>query len=314
MENKNSDVFSYGQIAQEVKNHLKSRSALIFKRSILLSWPALILIGVFSFVGNVRSIMEFFVAYPLLMVLILILIVAAVIYTFAFAHILGMEKYVWIDSHFDKIDLSPDESFSIAKRIFWKSFKLKMYLFFRYYFLPLALYFLVFFLGIYLPSEFDMTYNPYWFILMIVVVCPILVYIFYYYLKIKLRYFWFIFFDNFGNANFSADKIIEEIKRLNNINKSESFKKSIVSSLGIDFSKDMALHSSGFVLSGIFGKAGQVGKALENVGGAYASETASQFASYAKIVANRILYEVAIKELYCVDRIVNKELYSIVGK
>jgi len=107
MENKTDGTLSYYEIIKEVNGHLNSRKELILKRAFLLSSPGLLLVLIYSLFSSIQSIQDSFIIYPFLETLGMILIGFVVIYTLTVSHILGIEKYIRIDSHFDKIDLNP---------------------------------------------------------------------------------------------------------------------------------------------------------------------------------------------------------------
>lgn len=71
-------------------------------------------------------------------------------------------------------------------------------------------------------------------------------------MKIKLRYAWFLFIDNYGKEQFSYRELFIEMNELNKINKSDAFKKSLVTTLGTDFVKDFLQTSINFTLGKLF--------------------------------------------------------------
>ena len=61
----NQKVPSYKEIIKEVKNHLNERKGLLLKRTLLVAWPGLVLVVIYSLFGSVESLQETFVYLPL---------------------------------------------------------------------------------------------------------------------------------------------------------------------------------------------------------------------------------------------------------
>ncbi len=221
-----------------------------------------------------------------------------------------IEKVIWIDSFFDKENISDKESFTIAKNIFIPVMKIKIKLFFNYYFMGFVFYFgvivICFLVGIKQNIEFLVIVS----IADLVVVGPIALYVYFYYLDIKLRYFWFIYLDQYGTSSFSYSKIKDEMFKLNAISKGESYKKILIMNFGISSVNAIvnvvvsALVSNLEKLGGFEGAAGQSIKF-------FSEEYFNQVDSIGKLLTKYLLYRHARAELYPEQQIVNERLYLL---
>ncbi len=145
------------------------------------------------------------------------------------------------------------------------------------------------------------------FLLIPVVAIPIILWIDFYYLKIKLRYIWVVFLDNFGKTDFSFEKAKDELNKLNEISKTDSFKKSLIINVGADVTEGLTDLLRGQADQRL-NKLGKNGNVTGNVLGTYGSEFANQLASYAKITGNFILYRFACSVLYGQTQEVNESI------
>jgi len=304
----------YQYILFIIKDQIPKRSKLIAKRTAIITWPALIYIGIFSFLQglNEATLRLLMIATPFILV-----------YVLLFSHLFSIEQTIWIDSYFDGKDLEPSISLKIARKLFWKTLSIRMVLFIRYYLLPTTLlilalaYFcyLVFqpnSLAVIIPDVLKArSENPNLAILLIYfTVIAILSWVYIYYISIKLRYVWFIVLDNYGNPYFSTHELLTTMRQLNNISKSDSFKKSLLIHIGADTVKAVADNVIWAGLSAI-NKMGKSGKIFSGVSGGYATEVTNQISSYSKKIGDYILYRSAHLVMTGSTQQVNEHVYRL---
>jgi hypothetical protein len=295
---------SYRELFKQIKNQLYERGGMTAKRSLLIGWPALIIVGIFSFIKNYDKNTDYvFYVMPL--------IPLALIYMTAMMNIFSTERLIWIDSYKNKKEQDEKDSFKIAKKLFWPSFFMRLQLFFRYYFLPLFLYFFI----CYLLFKFSLSgqlgeMGFLYFLGFFIVAGPIILWFYFKFINIKLRYIWFIFLDNYGK-NKSYHDLFKEMHELNEINKSEAFRKSLAVDIGADFLQNLTSAAAGFSLKKIFGSFGKGGKVFGDITSAYASDVAAQMANLSKLAANYVLYCYSVEQAYKVSQTSNENIYSL---
>ena len=296
---------TYQQILSEIGKHLNERKGLLFKRILLLTWP-IIIVGVTTYLflqGIDIGVIDKETPYlPYYIGGIGLMIFLSAIYYWIASIIFEIEKRIWIDAHFDGKNLHPDESWNIAKSLFGPSVKLWFSLLFRYVLTPVLAFFVIIACSIFLlPSTGS---NVVGLQIGLIAVGSISLVIYFYFLRIRLRYLWFIFLDRYHDAGFSHDKIFTEVEELNEVNKSESFKKALVSQFGSDVAKSISnlivqrlssyvigagvgLSRGGMgILGGGLGSFGVVARVL-------GEEGSKQITSYGKIIAFYLLYRQA---------------------
>jgi hypothetical protein len=131
-----------------------------------------------------------------------------------------------------------------------------------------------------------------------------------YYIKIKLRYTWFLFMDMYGTA-YSYDALVAEMNKLNDISKSDTFKKSLVANLGTDSVKVLTQSAVSMISRGMSYFGGEAGRVLGAITQIYAQEATRQITDLANIAAQYILYRFARKELRGEEQAVNETLYQL---
>lgn len=130
-----------------------------------------------------------------------------------------------------------------------------------------------------------------------------------YYLRTKLRYTYFIFLDFYGKSN-SYTLVMEEMKKLNSISKSETFKKSLILGIGSDTLNGIATLAIGSIGNGL-AQFGGGGKLLGGLIRAYGEEASRQVTELGNISAQYILYRFARKEVYGTEQEVNENIYQL---
>jgi len=282
---------TYKDLFQNINSQLSQRAGLLAKRVLLVGWPALIFIvldSIFKFNNQTSFSILFFI----------------LIYAVILGHIFSTEKIIWIDSYFDGKNLQPKESFLIAKKLFWPTTSLRFLLFFRYFLFPFILY--VSLWPIFLLNQ-DITFCG-----MMVYFWPLLglgiLALYWLYIDIKLRYIWFIFLDNYGKSDFSYKNLFKQMNELNQVNKLDSFKKSLAVNLGADFVENLIQFPLFKRISSIFRKSEG---GTNNVVSTYSSGFIGEMSRLAKIVANYVLYRYSREQLYKEPQIINENIYSL---
>ncbi|PIQ91522.1 MAG: hypothetical protein COV70_03285, partial [Parcubacteria group bacterium CG11_big_fil_rev_8_21_14_0_20_39_22] len=305
---------SYKEIFEEIGRQLKLRKSALFKRIFLITWPYILLIIV-SYVLNLIYDFKSFSqdqTFTYLKILIPYLLVAA-FYSSIVRFIFKIEKQIWIDSFFDKKNLEPSESWRIAKKLFWPAFAFRIKLWLRYYFIPIVVIIIAFglLIQVFVPTfnssnSYEIILNSS-LILFAVFVIGLVAYG--YYLKTKLRYTYFIFLDKFGTAS-SYKSMLEEMNKLNNVSKSETFKKSLILSIGansLNSIAQLAIESISFGVS----QFGNTGKMVGNIMRVYGEEASRQATDLGNIAAQYVLYRFARKEVYGTEQEVNENIYKM---
>lgn len=312
----NNTVFflEYRKIFEEIGQQLKLRKSSLFKRTLIIVCPYLLLIVV-SYIFNLIYIFDSlsseqranYYGY------IIVYLIMSAIWSQTIRFIFKIEKQIWVDSFFDKKNLEPSESWKIAKKLFWPALFFRMKLWLQYYFVPIGIAIAVFSLGIYVfvpnfnnPSGYEFILNTS-LVLFLFIVIGIIAYG--YYLKTKLRYAWFIFLDKFG-TEYSYKIVLEDMKKLNDISKSETFKKSLILSIGANTLNSIAQFAISS-MSHSLSRFGDMGKMTGKLISIYGNEASRQVTDLGNISAQYVLYRFARKEAYGVEQEVNENIYNV---
>lgn len=305
----------YREIINEIKIGLSERAQLITKRTFFAFWLGLLVfmplfllwvIVKFELVSLSKIIEDIRFFYVLA-----VFFFFAGVYSFFTSHLLSVEKILWIDSYFDRKKLSPDESLKIAKKMFIPTLKFRLLLFFRYYLLSTVI-FLILLSGLVAYLHFDFPLKGgFYFIIGFAIGSAILGFYVFYYLKLRLRYAWFLFFDNYTNKNFSISQLFKEMENLNEVNKNETFKKLLAIHLGSDFVTDMTKSTAGFLVSKIIGRTTKTREAASDLLSGYVSGLLTEMGNYGKNIANYIFYRYARFYLYNESQKINENIYSL---
>jgi hypothetical protein len=122
-----------------------------------------------------------------------------------------------------------------------------------------------------------------------------------------------------GRSRYSLQNTVYEMKNLNKILKSESFKKALIISVGADSLEAITTAAVGIMSEGIEKLVSATGseiggKMVGNLTKAYGDELVRQIKSFAEIVALYMLYRVAHKELFGLEQSKNTYIYSLAQK
>jgi hypothetical protein len=312
---------TYREIFTEISRQISNRKKIIIQRALLITWP-LILCVITMFVYNqitgvgIDILISSSVSNMIITGMIFFLIL---IYTIIMSSILRIEKMIWVDSFFDKKNLTTKGSFTVSRKLFWPFLKLGVVIFFRYYFWVWLSIPAIIIISAFIISPLGLSENGKLLIFMITYITMIIgVFSLLYFLRIKLRYIRFIFLDSYKGTSMNISNVITTNKQLNQIFKSESFKKALFSQLGVDSAQAItnmvtnslsSLLSSGGSMLGGFG--GESVKAVAGVANMYAKEYARQIADLSRVVSMYVLYREALKQLTGNEQIDNEYIYNL---
>lgn len=305
---------TYKEIFVEIGKQLKLRKATLAKRILLITWPLLLFI-IINYLINLTYNFDTFTTEQWLVYLKFSLsyLIPSAIYSIIVRFIFRIEKQIWIDSFFDKRYLKPSESWRISMKLFWPAFSFRVKIWLQFYFIPIVVIITLFVLLIRFSVPIFNSYGGYEVILyttLISSVVFVIVLIAYgYYLKTKLRYTYFIFLDTFGKSN-SYKLMIEEMKKLNSVSKSETFKKSLLLNIGVDSLNSIATLSIESISYGL-AQFGNTGKLVGNLMRVYGVEASRQATELGNISAQYILYLFARKEIYGTEQEINENVYKL---
>lgn len=198
-------------------------------------------------------------------------------------------------------------------RLFWPALSFRLKIWFRYYLIPLIV--LIVFVGfamMYVVSSLHgagQADNIFFAILIFSVLFVIALLAYSYYIKTKMRYSYFIFLDSFGQNN-SFATVIEEMKKLNEVSKSETFKKSLLLNIGADSVNSVATIAIRSISKGV-SSLGGAGRLFGGLARVYGEEASRQVTELGNISAQYILYRFARKEVYGTEQEINENIYSL---
>ena len=300
---------TYKELLEQVGTQIKARKNALLKRTLLITWPFMA-IAVIGFLFN--KFIDFRglpYSYQILLMWVGVLIIfSGLVYSIIFTFIFEIEKRIWIDSYFDQKNLSLSQSWKIAKKLFWPAAIFRLKIIFYYYLLPIVVLTVTTTLVIF--GLYDVIPNVDVVVIVALLTVLIAIAVYSYYLKIKLRYLWFIFLDNYGR-DYSHTFLTSEMKKLNNISKTDTFKKSLLANLGTDSLSGLSRMAIGTISKGMSVFGGEAGKLVGGITGIYGKELARQAANFGNISAQYILYRFARKELYGEEQVVNDSIYLL---
>ncbi len=303
---------TYREMVREAGRQLNLRKKALAWRSLFIIWPtmvAFILIFYFARLGG----KEFLQAHPDYVIPAVIgffiWVFFAIFYYVIITSIFAIEKRIWLDSFFDQRNLNPKDSWHIARKLFWPVFVLWLQMLLRFYLLPFIFYSVFVVAYVYFGADFSI---PPVISISIISGGLLALIIYFYYLKIKTRFLWFLFLDRYNTENFGYSLIFQEMKKLNEISKSETFKKALLVNLGADSLQAIANAMIKELQTGLsaLGKGGELAGGLIR---AYAEEASKQAISLGKIAAIYILYRFARQLLYNQPQTINENIYNLLN-
>lgn len=312
----NNSTINYKEILGEIGAQIQLRKSQLAKRILLIVWPYLLFIIIGFIGGSIYDDVSLTDQEKLKFVVVFFaLVIASVIYSTIIRFIFNIEKQIWIDSYFDKRNLKPEESWKIAYKLIWPALKFRLKLWFNYYFIPItsAIAICAFAIWIYVKSS-DMSkgYESLvigYFVLFIVFIVGTAIYS--YYMRTKLRYTWFIFLDRFGTEK-TYRSMIEDMNQLNDISKSETFRKSLIVNIGADSVDGITKIAVGTISYGL-SQLGDSGKLLGGILRVYGEEASRQTTDLANISAQYVLYRFARKQAHGNEQEINENVYRLLN-
>lgn len=310
----NTIVITYLEMIREAGRQLNLRKKTLAWRSLFIIWPAMIafiLLFYFARLGG-REFLERHQDYLLPAVIgFFIWIFFTIFYYIIVTSIFAIEKRIWLDSFFDQKNLNPKDSWHIAKKLFWTVLVVWLQMLLRFYFLPFMFYSTFVAAYIYFGANLSQQIPPVASILIVSGGLLALI-IYFYYLKIRLRFLWFIFLDRYKTEGFSHSLIFQEMKKLNEISKSETFKKALLANLGADSLGAITNAMIKELKAGlsVLGKGGELAGGLI---GAFAEEASKQAISLGKIAAIYVLYRYARQLSYNQPQTINENIYNLLS-
>jgi hypothetical protein len=234
------------------------------------------------------------------------------IYTVIVNFVFEIEKRIWIHSYFDEKDLTTSERWDIAREMFFSAFKFRFVMFLKYYFVPFGLFigaliFLVQYLNKSFNNEMDVAWIIFFSLIGLIIFLP-----FYYfykkYFKFKLRYSWFLFFDNYEKEK--GINLFNEMHKMNEINKTELFKEQMLLNTGEDSEK--SLNQSILEILDLNASQPSVIRGLNNdINQIYKNETNNQLIDLGDIITQHILFNLINRVFLDKENITNENIYKL---
>lgn len=312
---------TYKEIIKEIGAQIIARKKLLLLRTGMIIWPVLLAIilgyGANSFYGE-QYLEQVIFSFPNILYIIAY-IVLAIIYMSIVGFIFEIEKRIWIDSFFDKKEISGKVSWGLAKKLLWPAIIFRFNIFFKYYFVPLMILLVIIFVPpvLVITNSIDLSSNTILFSYFGVMIASIIAFIIYnYYLRIKLRFSWFVFLDMYKGGKLEINTIYEKMNLLNVTAKSEGFKKALILTVGVDSIKAITTQLVVIMTEGLKAVSmgipglGNAGRALGDLTQAYGQALIKQVTSYAEIVSIYILYRTAHQQTYGKEQEVNDYIYE----
>ncbi|MEN9622130.1 MAG: hypothetical protein RLZZ67_564 [Candidatus Parcubacteria bacterium] len=304
---------SWNEIFREIGIQMNRRSGLLTKRVLWISAPALVFFFIIRLISNVPSMSSWLRDLDVSAQVEIVYLITAVTIVLAISTIITtalskVEQTIWLDSYFDGKNLTPQESWKIAKKLYFPWGYLQRKLFYRYYVWIILSIFVVFVLGIYvlvisdfgrmLPENITMiAWSSY------IIISGITLVVWTRYLKIKLSYAPFLFLDRYAGkaqSGFWQDFFIE-LDKLNKVSSGESFKKNVMLELGADTAISLVeyitLKMAGVGVPSIALLAGR--------------EAGYRIVYFAKMTGKYVLYRYAFKTVYGNTHQVNEYIYNL---
>ena len=311
---------TYKEIIKEIGAQIKARKKLLLLRTLTIMWPVLLALlagyGATQIYGK-EYLQQIVFSFPNI-IYIALYVVLAIIYMSVVGFIFEIEKRIWIDSFFDKREISGTQSWALAKKLLWPAIVFRFNIFFKYYFTLLLLILIVIFSPLLAYKNFDTFFTPNIIYTYggVVLASIIAFFIYNYYLRIKLRFSWFVFLDMYKGGTLPTHSIYERMDLLNVTAKSEGFKKALILTVGVETlgaitQQLVVIMTEGIkaVSMGIPG-IGQAGKMLGDMTQVYGQALVKQVTSYAEIVSIYILYRTAHQQTFGTEQEVNEYMYT----
>lgn len=324
---------TWAEIFQNIGIQLHKRSGMLTKKVLKASFfslGAIFVISLFSRLFNLGILDKFFfsksdfIGIPIFLYGSLSLIVVIII-TIILITLVKIEQVVWLDSYFDGKNLTPEESWKIAKKLYWGWSYFQFKIFYRYYLWVIlaALILLPSWFYIFVFSGFAKNAGA------IAIFSPLVfiggfvgLVLWQRYMKVKLSFSPFLFMDRYKGGNIQAShfwhEFFKELKQLNEINKNDSFKKNVLLEIGADVAVTIEQH----IIAQIYREFSMAAGILPSVPGAVvgalgdtaavaAGEVAYRIIMFGKLAGQQVLYNFAFKTLHGQEREINEYIYNL---
>ncbi len=313
MENRLTTSPSWTEIFKEIGIQLKTRSGLLTRRVLWISSPALLFLLILRIIAGLPNFRSWLQGFDMSLQIDMVytgtlVLVVLVISTIIMTAISKIEQTVWLDSYFDGKNLTPQESWKIAKRLYIPWCKLQSKLFFRYYVWIVVTIIALFFSAIFFTSNFARSL-PGNFIMIgwssLIIIGGITLVILTRYFKLKLSYAPFIFLDKYTgdtSPEFWKEFFIE-LETLNKASEGESFKKNVMLEIGAD----VAVSLTQFIAQRMTAVLGPTAGIFLLAG----KEVAIRIIYYAKKTGQYVLYRFAFKTIHGDTHYVNEYIYNL---
>ncbi len=326
---------SYKEILIEVGRNLAKRKGQLALRSFLIIWPWLVVVGFMTFLNpHDPSTQNYFSSLSdqgatIFLIGLLAWLVFTGIYICFMRLMFEVEKHIWVDSYFDKKDLTGRESWRITWRLFGPIAELCGRIFWRFLLFPLivwgiAMYWDVVYLvsvsgrgsaSSYLQSDIPIWHDPVLMGMVAGFIISAILAVYCYTVSLRLRFVWFIFLDNYGTEQSSTKAIIEEQDQLNKAAESIGLKRAIATGITSSLVSVIATFVSDMVLLGALevsrASGSKSGQAVLKVVQTYSREVINQASSLGHSVAIYILYKESRKAAGQKEIVVNEHLYKL---
>ncbi|OGE79722.1 MAG: hypothetical protein A2660_01530 [Candidatus Doudnabacteria bacterium RIFCSPHIGHO2_01_FULL_45_18] len=318
---------TWNLIFQEIGKQLHDRSGLLAKRVLLIFIPALVIIFLIQLLARISTQSSFGSISIQLFVSGVLTVVVVLFITAILNSILKIEQVIWLDSYFDGKNLTPKESWRIARKLYWAWSYVQFKLFYRYYLWVILAFVGLSVLGFYTFAVSDFAKSASGGILgllafiFIVILGSVSLFLTRY-LKIKLSYIPFIFLDRYhGESVHSSDfwnGFFSEMRELNKLSQGDSFNKNVMLEIGADLAMTVVEHVAGQIQYG-FELAG--GVLPSGVGAAVAAagttvtrgiaEVGHRIILFAKLTGRYVLYRYAFQKMHNKPYNINEYIYSL---
>lgn len=299
---------TYRQMLEEATRQLSARKYLLFRRVAYLLWPiwiSIILGYAIKFRMDAQGV-PFVFDSPFVFIGIVIWFFFVLFYTFIIGAIIDIEKRVWVDSFFDRKNLSPEASWRIAKKLLVPTIKFSLIILARFYLPAVA----IFLSGLLIPwilfEQGRLNAEAF-----VISFCGgiILMAIYVFMIHVQLRFFWFIFLDDYRKGC-SFRTLLTIMSQVNKISRSDTVKRLLITDFASDTLNGLMRVTTTIIRQklGSFGKVGQAAGALLKI---TADVMSSQIVSLGRISALYILYRYARKAAFQEEQKVNEWIYGL---
>jgi hypothetical protein len=311
---------TFTETAKQIFARLNERKYLLLQRALLAIWPALLTILLaYAFWGSavdneengLELIFASVAARPMEGWIVGGMLLASIVYGVIINAALSIERIIWVDSYFDGKNLSPQESFRVARRLLPSAVRFWIWSWFRFWLLPLAAFAGSLALAVLVGSgAFGGRADAVLWGLGTGLAGIVGFIVWSFYLSIRLRNLWFLFLDHHDGERVETEKMVEEMDRINHETKTKEFLKYVASVAGVDTVTGLTkmVLSLGSQVSGAskFLDRTLAGQGVKM----YGQALAAQAQSFARAIAAYVFYRAARTRLG-LGQAVNEKVYAL---